>query len=306
MPLISVIIPIFNEEEVIEKLFVRCSNSMKEITEDFEIICVDDGSTDSSLERLKACHQIDKRFKIISLSRNFGHQAALLAGLSESSGDFIAMIDGDLQDPPELIKKFYDKALEGYDVVFAVRKKRKEIVFKKFAYWLYYRLLKSVSKVNIPLDSGDFSLISRKVLNEVLRASEQSLFIRGIRSWVGFRQVGLEYARDERAAGAPKYTLRKLFLLAYNGLFSFSKFPVKLIFTLGLVVFLISIFYTFVLLYKLIFLGGIPEGFTTMILAIIGFSSVQLISLGLIGEYVLRIYDESRNKPLFIIKSKTF
>ncbi len=303
---ISVVIPIYNEEEIIEKLFVRCIKSLKDITEDFEVICIDDGSSDKSLEKLENCHQLDKRFKVLTLSRNFGHQSALLAGLSETSGEYIAMIDGDLQDPPELIKTFYEKALEGYDVVYAVRKKRKEGIFKKFAYWLYYRLLRSVSNVDIPLDSGDFSLISRRALKEILGASEQSLFIRGIRSWVGFKQIGIKYNREERTSGAPKYTLKKLFLLAYNGLFGFSKFPVKFIFILGLVVFLISTIYTFFLLFKFLFFGGIPEGFTSLILAIIGFSSVQLIALGLIGEYVLRIYDESRGRPLFIVKKKIF
>lgn len=302
--MISLVIPIYNEEILIDLLFQRCMAAMKKITEDFEIICVDDGSKDQSLNKLINFHKSDNRFKVISLSRNFGHQSAIFAGLNNCKGNIIAIIDGDLQDPPELLKEFYKKINEGYDVVYAIRKKRKEGIFKKFAYWLYYRLLESVSNVKIPLDSGDFSMFRRIVLDEMLKMPEQSLFLRGIRSWIGFRQTGIAYERETRAAGEPKYSFRQLLQLAYNGLFSFSTFPVKIMTRLGMTVIIFSIIYIIILLIKRIFFGGVPEGFTTLIVVIILFSGVQLIALGLIGEYVLRIYDESRKRPLFIIKEK--
>lgn len=302
---ISVIIPIYNEEEIIPVLFERVINAMRSWTEDFEIICVNDGSKDKSLALLVESHQKDSRWKVISLSRNFGHQAAFLAGLSHAKGDLIAMIDGDLQDPPELLVHFKNKIQEGFDVVFGVRKKRKEGFWKKLAYSVYYRILKNISQVPIPLDSGDFSMITRKVLDEMLSSQEHSLFIRGIRSWVGFRQFGYEYERDKRFGGETKYTLQKLFKLAYNGIFSFSTFPVKFLTTMGITVISIALIYsTYIIIAKLLYPESIIQGFTTLAIAIFVFSGVQLIALGLIGEYVLRIYDETRNRPLFIIREK--
>ncbi|MBN2519851.1 MAG: glycosyltransferase family 2 protein [Bacteroidales bacterium] len=302
--MLSLVIPLFNEEEVIELLFERVINSMNSITKDFEVICVDDGSKDKSLIKLIECHNKDKRFKVISLSRNFGHQAAILAGLTCSKGDFIAIIDGDLQDPPELIKSFYEKLNEGFDVVFAVRKKRKEGFVKRLCYWAYYRLLKKFADITIPLDSGDFCMMNRKVLNQILQMPEQSLFIRGLRSWVGYKQTEIEYERDARVAGLPKYSFKKLFNLAYNGFFSFSHFPIKFLTKTGFIIIFFSVIYIIYILIKKIFFGGVPEGFTTIIVFIILFSGVQLLATGLVGEYLLRIYDESRKRPLFIINEK--
>jgi len=302
--MISLVIPVFNEEELIDQLYNRSLNSLKSITNDFEIICVDDGSTDSSLQELIRCHEQDKRFKVLSLSRNFGHQAALLAGLSFAKGDCIAMIDGDLQDPPELLGEFHKKIKEGYQVVYAVRKKRKESLVKRMAYWLFYRIMGSISKVNIAFDSGDFSMITREVLEQMLKIPEQSLFLRGSRSWVGFKQIGIEYEREKRAAGRPKYNFKMLFNLAYNGIFSFSDFPIKFLWKLGFVTALLSAIYILIIFIKKIFFGTVPEGFTTLVLAIIFFSGVQLICIGILGEYIVRIYDETRKKPLFILKEK--
>jgi glycosyltransferase involved in cell wall biosynthesis len=302
--MISLVIPIFNEEELIEQLYERTLSSLRSITDDFEIICVDDGSTDSSLQKLIKCHQQDKRFKVLSLSRNFGHQAALLAGLSFAKGDCIAMIDGDLQDPPELLSEFYKKIQEGYQVVYAVRKKRKEGPIKRLAYWLFYRIMGSISKVSIAFDSGDFSMITREVMEQILKIPEQSLFLRGSRSWVGFKQIGIQYEREKRAAGRPKYNFKMLFNLAYNGIFSFSDFPIKFLWKLGFITALLSAIYILIIFIKKIFYGTVPEGFTTLILAIIFFSGVQLICIGILGEYIVRIYDETRKKPHFIVKEK--
>lgn len=302
--MISLVIPIFNEEELIDQLFARTMSSLKSIPDDFEIICIDDGSTDNSLAKLIRCHEEDQRFKVISLSRNFGHQAALLAGLHHAKGEYIAMIDGDLQDPPELIGEFYKKINEGYQVVYAVRKKRKEGPIKRIAYWLFYRIMGTISKVRIAFDSGDFSMITREVLDQILRVSEQSLFLRGSRSWVGFKQTGIEYEREKRAAGTPKYNFKMLFNLAYNGIFSFSDFPIKFLWKLGFVTALLSAIYILIIFIKKIFFGAVPEGFTTLILAIIFFSGIQLICIGILGEYIVRIYDETRKKPHFIVKEK--
>lgn len=302
--MISLVVPLFNEEENIHTLYTRCMNSMEKIGEPFEILCVDDGSKDNTLRLLVECHRKDNRFKVLSLSRNFGHQSAVLAGLTHAKGEYIAIIDGDLQDPPEILGDFLAKIKEGNDVVYAVRKKRKEGLLKKAAYWIYYRALDKVSDTAIPLDSGDFCMMKSVVVDNILAMPEQSLFIRGLRAWVGFKQVGLEYERDKRSAGAPKYTLKTLFKLAYNGIFSFSRYPVKLFSRLGLSVIVFAILYAIYILVKKILFGDVPEGFTTLVLLLSLFSGIQLFALGIFGEYITRIYDETRNRPLFIVKEK--
>jgi dolichol-phosphate mannosyltransferase len=241
---------------------------------------------------------------VLSLSRNFGQQPAILAGLSFVKGEYIGIIDGDLQDPPELLQILMAKLEEGFDVVYAIRKKRKEGFIKRMLYRNYYRILKNMSNVEIPLDSGDFSMMRRFVVDYILKIPEQSLFIRGIRSWVGFKQTGVEYEREKRQAGMPKYTFRKLLLLAYNGIFSFSNFPVKILSRLGFLVILFSFIYIIITLIKKYAYGNVPQGFTTIIIFLILFNGIQLLALGLIGEYVLRIYDESRKRPLYIIRDK--
>ena len=306
MPKVSVVIPIFNEAEIIPELFHRCISATQAWCDDFEFIVVNDGSTDNSLQLLEEFQQSDSRWKVISLSRNFGHQAAFLAGLTCASGDYVAMIDGDLQDPPELLEKFYLKIQEGFDVVYGVRRKRKEGISKKLAYRLYYLILDNFAEIKIPLDSGDFSMLRRTVLDEILKIPEQSLFIRGLRSWVGYRQFGYEYERDARLAGDPKYTLGKLFRLAYNGLFSFSQFPVKLLTNLGLIIIVISICYSIYALIAKFLFPDTPQGFTTLAISIFMLGGIQLLSLGIIGEYIIRIYDETRKRPLYIISKKGF
>jgi glycosyltransferase involved in cell wall biosynthesis len=302
--MISLVIPVFNEESTIDELYIRTTSALAKLDIAYEIICVDDGSTDSTYFKLLTYHKQNAQFKVVSLSRNFGHQAAILAGLSMSRGDCVGIMDGDLQDPPELFSDFYAKMTEGHDVVYAVRKKRKESFFKRLAYWMYYRLLNSMSKTKLPLDSGDFSLMSRRVVNHLLSMPEHSLFIRGIRFWVGFKQVGIEYERDARIAGEPKYTVRHLIKLAYSGIFSFSDLPIKVLGRIGSLSILACSIYILYLIAKKIFFGDVPEGFTTLIIAIFFFGGVQLVGLRILGEYIHRIYEESRNRPLFIVKEK--
>ena len=300
---LSLVIPVFNEEENITNLFKRLSGALGTWTSNYEIIMVNDGSADNTLSLLINHHEQDNRIKIIDFSRNFGHQAAILAGITEAEGDYIAILDGDLQDPPEFLKELYAKAEEGYDVVYAVRKKRKEGIIKKGLYFTFYRFLNKITQINIPLDSGDFGLFTRRVRDEIIQAKEHSLFIRGIRSWVGFKQTGIEYERDKRFAGEPKFTFKKLFSLAYNGIFSFSDFPIRILTKLGFYLILISVGYTIFSLIRF-FQGNAPTGFTTLAIAIFFFGSVQIFTVGIVGEYVLRTYNESRNRPIYIINKK--
>jgi glycosyltransferase involved in cell wall biosynthesis len=306
MSIITIIVPLFNEEQVFDLLTSRLSNLIDHAKYKIEVILVDDGSFDNTLLLMNEFASKHAWCTSIGLSRNFGHQIAVSAGLSEVSEDCIAVmiIDGDLQDPPELYSDFYKKIQDGYDVVYAVRQKRKESFVKKIAYWSFYRFLNSISSINIPLDSGDFCMISKRVVDELNRMPERSRFLRGMRTWVGFKQFGFEYEREARAAGKEKYNFRMLFKLAYDGIFNFSDVPLKLITKLGLFVILTSFTYIiFVLAMKL--LGQtIPQGYISIIVAISLFSGVQLISLGIIGEYLTRIYNQVKERPLFIIKSK--
>lgn len=299
---ISIVVPLYNEEAVFDKLIERISNVINQTNFTCEVILINDGSKDKTPFLIEQLCKKDKRFTGVLLSRNHGHQLAVTAGLNYVRGSDGAMIiDGDLQDPPELVNDFYSLMQEGYDVVYAVRKNRKESALKKFAYWIYYRLQQKISNFTIPIDSGDFSMISRRVVDTMNSMPEQSRYLRGMRSWVGFKQKAFEYDRDERQAGETKYSWKKLFELAFNGIFNFSDFPVRIISKLGLFTILLSIFYFIYIIYNKIMYHNVPQGFTTLIFAIILFSGVQLLSLGLIGEYVLRIYNQVRNRPLFII-----
>ncbi|WP_295333961.1 glycosyltransferase family 2 protein [Flavobacterium sp.] len=299
---ISIIVPLYNEEQVFNQLIQRLQNVISSTQFSCEVILVNDGSSDKTAELIETICKEDHRFTGVLLSRNYGHQLAVSAGLANVRGKRGAMIiDGDLQDPPELITDFYSLLLGGYDVIYAVRKNRKESFLKKKAYNLYYRLQKKISNFNIPIDSGDFSMISRRVVDNLNDMPEKSRYIRGMRAWIGFKQIGYEYDRDERQAGETKYSWSKLFELAFNGIFNFSDFPVRFIAKLGFLTVIFSLIYFAYNLYRKFYYNDVPHGFTATILAIILFSGVQLISLGIIGEYVLRIYNQVRNRPLFII-----
>ena len=301
---ISIVVPLYNEEDVFDKLIQRLTSVIDKTEFSCEVILVNDGSSDKTDELIQKICKEDTRFTGVLLSRNHGHQLAVTAGLQYVRGKKGAMIiDGDLQDPPELINQFYDLLKSGYDVIYAVRKNRKESFIKKMAYSSYYRLQKRVSNFNIPIDSGDFSMLSRRVVDTMNSMPEQSRYLRGMRAWVGYKQIAYEYDRDERHAGETKYSWSKLFELAFNGIFNFSDFPVKIITRLGFLTVIFSLIYFGYNIYRKIYYNDVPQGFSATILAIILFSGVQLISLGLIGEYVLRIYNQVRNRPLFIVDS---
>lgn len=299
---VSIVVPLYNEEENFQELIKRLKAVCNQADFNLEIVLVDDGSNDTTPLLMYDLAVNDGLFTCVFLSRNHGHQLAVTSGLAYASGSkAIFIIDGDLQDPPELMPDFYKKLKEGYDVIYGVRKKRKESLFKRFLYWFYYRVLGSISNTDIQLDSGDFSMISRRVANYMIAMPERSRYLRGMRAWVGFKQFGYKYERSARFAGEPKYTFKKLFELAYNGIFNFSDFPVKVVTRLGVSVIVFSLLYILYLLLKKYFFGTVPEGFTTIIIFIILFSGVQLIALGMLGEYVLRIFKQVQGRPLFVV-----
>ena len=269
-----------------------------------EVVLVDDGSKDSTPLLMSQLALSDNRYQAVFLSRNHGHQLTLTAGLSRVRGkEGVMIIDGDLQDPPELLRDYYAKFKEGFDIVYAVRKKRKENIFKRSAYFVFYRILEKISYIKIPLDSGDFSFISRRVVDIMNAMPEESRYLRGMRTWVGFRQYGMEYERSERNAGESKYSFVQLIKLAQNGIFNFSEFPIKAITVIGFFTILISLSYFVYTLIQKILYHNVPKGFTGLLFAIILFSGVQLISIGVLGEYILRIFFQVKGRPLFIIKN---
>ena len=305
LPQISIVAPLYNEAETFPHLVERLNALMDSLSLTIEVVLIDDGSRDATPTLMRQLALLDARYHCLFLSRNHGHQLALTAGIAAARAtEALFVIDGDLQDPPELLPDFYAEMQNGYDVVYAVRRKRKENVLKKAAYFLFYRLLKSISYVDIPLDSGDFALISRRVADVLIKMPEESRYLRGMRSWVGFRQKGFEYERDERVAGESKYSFKMLFGLAYNGIFNFSEFPIKFMTRTGAVAILISLVYFVVTVIKKLFFTEVIEGFTALLFVIILFSGVQLLALGIIGEYVLRIFFQAKNRPLFIVKEE--
>ncbi|ODS78352.1 MAG: glycosyl transferase, partial [Cytophagaceae bacterium SCN 52-12] len=280
-PQISIVAPLYNESETFPHLVERLNRLMDNSPFSIEVVLIDDGSRDGTPDMMRQVALADKRYHCIFLSRNHGHQLALSAGMSAALGsEALFIIDGDLQDPPELLPEFYGLLKQGNDVVYAVRQKRKEGFIKKTGYYLFYRLLKSISYIDIPLDSGDFALVSRRVIDIMNKMPEESRYLRGIRSWIGFRQVGYPYERDERAAGESKYSFKQLFRLAYNGIFNFSEFPIKFMTNIGGISILIALIYFIIVLIKKIFFTQVIEGFTSLLFVIILFSGVQLFALG--------------------------
>lgn len=304
-PELSVVVPLFNEAENLEELCRRLKQVMDNCPLPTEAVLVNDGSTDGSGPYLTSIALEDERFQLIELSRNFGHQIAISAGLEHARGRrAVFIIDGDLQDPPELLPQFLELMNEGYDVVYGIRKSRKEGFFKKIAYKQFYRMLSRITHVDLPLDSGDFSLISRRVADVINSMPEESRYLRGMRAWAGFRQTGLSYTREKRHAGSSKYSISALTKLAYNGIFNFSEFPVKLITYSGFFAFSISVIYSIHVLYMRFFYGNVPQGFTALLFSIVMFGGIQLMSVGILGEYITRIYFQTRNRPLYIVRNK--
>ncbi len=305
VPQISIVAPLYNESESFPLLVKRLTALMDSSPLSIEVVLVDDGSKDDTAMRIRQLALTDDRYHGVLLSRNHGHQLALTAGMARARGtEALFVIDGDLQDPPELLPDFYKLYQEGNDVVYAVRRKRKEGWLKKTGYFLFYRMLRSISYVDIPLDSGDFALISRRVVDVLNKMPEESRYLRGMRSWIGFKQTGFEYERDARVAGESKYSLKQLLNLAYNGIFNFSEFPIKFMSRTGVIAILISLVYFIIVVIKKLFFTQVIEGFTSLLFVIILFSGVQLLALGIIGEYVLRIFFQSKNRPLYIVKEE--
>jgi len=300
----SVVIPVFNEEENLESLYHRLSRVLKTLFKDYEIIFVDDGSTDNSLKVIKKLRETDERIKIIIFSRNFGHQIAITAGIDYASGSAVIVMDADLQDPPEVIPKLVEKWREGYDTVYAIRESRKDAILKRAVAFVFYRLLRRMSDIDIPIDAGDFRLMSRRVIDILKTMQERNRFVRGLASWVGFRQSSIRYARDRRYAGKSKYTPWKLARLAFDGVTSFSRFPLRLTIYLGLIVSLVSLFYTAKIIIDALLFGRTVPGWATIMAAILFLGGVQLIVVGVIGGYIGRIYVEVQQRPPYLIKQK--
>jgi len=297
----SVVAPIFNEQETIPELVRRLESVLTAVGESYEIILVNDGSTDHSLRLLRGLAQQDSRLRIIDFSRNFGHQAALYAGLCRASGRAVVLMDGDLQDPPEVLPRMIELWKQGHQVVYAVRKARKEHLLKRIAYATYYRLLNRLAYIDVPLDSGDFSLLDEGVVAILKSMPERDKFLRGLRSWVGFKQVAMPYERDARTAGTTKYTLRKLVRLGLDGVLAYSYIPLRISFLFGSIVSLVAFGFALVYFAQRLFADSyIPKGFTTLAILILFLGGVQLLSIGLLGEYLGRIYNEVKRRPEYI------
>lgn len=304
-PEISVVIPVFNEQENIPALHQRLTTVLTQCEPVYEIIYVDDGSRDRSVELLHGLEECDRCVKVVELARNFGHQVAISAGLDHASGQGIIIMDADMQDPPEVIPQFITKWREGHDVVYAIREHRKEGWLKRTAYNVFYRLLQRIANIRIPLDAGDFCIMDRRVVDLLNGMPERNRFVRGIRSWVGLDQVGLAYERQARYAGETKYTFRRLVYLALDGLVSFSYVPLRMISIIGLFVslmsFILAVFYTI----QKLTVGLNPPGFATLIVAVFFLAGIQLITIGVIGEYVGRIFEEVKQRPLYVLRRVT-
>lgn len=299
-PELTVIVPCYNEEDVFPLLLKELYKLDDTLSFPVYFLFVDDGSSDSTLRLIMdACDQ-DKRCACISLSRNFGHQNAVSAGLRHARGDIVAVIDADLQDPPSVLPAFVDKWREGYDVVYGIRKNRKEGLPQRFAYAVFYRLLKRIANIDVPLDAGDFSLLDRRVVDVINQMPEHNRFIRGLRGWVGFRQTGIEYEREERRKGESKYTFGKLVKLAFDGLVSFSAVPLWLAGWIGALSAILGFCYMLYAFISRISGTPIPQGWTSTIMVVLFLGGIQLMVLGILGNYVGRIFDEVKNRPHYV------
>lgn len=303
-PRVSIAIPLYDEEEGLPELLRRLTAVVDELPgEGHEMVFVDDGSKDVTLRLLRRAAEDDPRITVVALSRNFGHQAALTAALEFVEGDVVVLMDGDLQDAPEIIPLMLDRMRDGYDVVYAKRDRRQEPWWLRLAYFTYYRILSTVSNVDLPVDAGDFAAFGTPVLDAIRSAPERHRYLRGLRAWAGFRQIGIPVDRDARQHGKSKYGLGKLFRLASDGIFSFSIVPIRVAAALGGLTILATSMFAFYALWAKIFLDRSPQGFTAQILVITFVSGVNLLFLGIIGEYVGRVYEEVKRRPLYVVKS---
>jgi dolichol-phosphate mannosyltransferase len=301
----SIVVPVYNEEEVIHETYRRLTEVMRSTKEAYELLFVNDGSKDRTAEIIKEYSEQDPAVVLLDFARNFGHQIAITAGMDYARGEAVVVIDADLQDPPELILEMIEKWKQGFDVVYAKRTKRKgETYFKKQTAAMFYRFLRAMTDIDIPLDTGDFRLLDRKVCNQMNSIQEKNRFVRGLVSWVGFKQIAVEYERDERLAGESKYPLKKMLKLSMDGITSFSYKPLKLASYAGVTLSGIGFIYLLVVLYLKLFTDSTITGWSSLIVIQLFFSGIILIILGMIGEYIGRIYDETKNRPLYIVREK--
>ncbi len=303
----SIIAPIYNEKDNISELYRRISEVMNSTKASWELILIDDGSQDGSTDQIAALATVNKEVVPLIFARNFGHQIAVTAGLDNSHGEAVVVIDADLQDPPEVILDLIKKWEEGYEVVYAVRAERKgESWFKLVTASLFYRLIYRITNVKIPLDTGDFRLIDRKVVDVMNSMRERHRFLRGMASWVGFKQIGVNYIREPRFAGETKYPLRKMIAFAVTGITGFSYFPLQMATWIGFVAVLISLIAIPVVIIERLTGSQAFLGQATTLIAVLFFGGAQLISLGIIGEYIGRIYDEVKGRPLYVLRDKKY
>jgi polyisoprenyl-phosphate glycosyltransferase len=302
-PLVSVVVPIYNEVETIDELCRRLHSSLSEIS-DYEIVVVDDCSTDGSWELLRGQVARDVHVRAARLSRNFGHQVAISAGLDLARGDAVVVMDGDLQDPPEMIPSLLAKWREGYDVVYAVRVERGgEGWFKRTSAALFYRLLRAFAQVDIPAQAGDFRLLSRRAVDAIRAMPERARFLRGMAAWIGFRQIAVPYRRDPRYAGRTKYPMRRMLRLAADAVISFSAAPLRLVSALGFVFVFFCGGYLVYVLYVHFLTDRTVAGWTTVVVLILLIGGIQLLSLGIVGQYVARVFEEAKHRPLYLLES---
>jgi len=301
-PRVSVAIPIYNEEEVVPLLIQRTTAALDGLPGGpHEIVLVDDGSSDRTAEILEAAALQDPRLVVVALSRNFGHQTALAAALDHCSGGVVVLMDGDLQDPPEVIPTLVESYRQGYDVIYVQRVNRKEAWWLRLCYYLFYRLLAILSPIKLPVDAGDFGLMSRRVVDEIRRMPEHHRYLRGMRSWVGFRQIGIPIERSARQVGITKYSPLKLLKLASDGIFAFSIVPLRAAAILGALAIGASFLFALYALYVKFWLHA-PQGFTALLIMMTFLSGVNLFFLGIIGEYVGRVYEEAKARPHYVVR----
>ena len=302
-PVYSVVIPAYNEQEVIVETYNRITKVMSDMGEAYELVFVNDGSKDKTAEIIAGFCKDDLCVRLINFTRNFGHMPAISAGMEHARGQAIFVIDADLQDPPEIFPEMAAKWKEGYHVVYGKRIKRKgESAFKRLSAMLFYRLLRKMTSVDLPSDTGEFRLIDRKVCDAVNKLPEKNRYIRGLVSWVGFKQVPVEYVREERFAGSTKYPLRKMIAFAFDAITSFSYKPLKLATTLGFIISLLSFVYILFAIYQALFTDWTVAGWASTIAAILFTQGIVLMLLGLMGEYIGRIYNELQNRPIYIVQ----
>ncbi len=302
-PKYSLIVPVYNEEETIPELYHRISAVMDRLDDQVELILINDGSRDRSIEMIRELHQHDRRICYLSFARNFGHQIAVTAGLKFARGEIVVVLDADLQDPPELIPDMVEKWRQGYQVVYATRTQRiKESWFKRFTAYVFYRILKNLADVDIPTDTGDFCLMDRQVVDVLNSMPERNRYIRGMRAWIGFKQTSIPFERGPRFAGEVKYSFSKSLALAINGIISFSRVPLRLATYVGLVAAIISLIMAVLVIYWRITSSHSPlTGLATIIVATFFLGAVQLVSIGILGEYIGRIYEEVKGRPLYTL-----